>query len=268
MPVAHHICYSESVSPVSNRPPVVLVHGAGEDSRSWPVEVRRLPGWRVLTVDLPGHGRSSGRPRQSVGAYCHDLLALLGELEIFRAVLVGHSLGAAIVLQLAGEFPDRLAGMGLLSATPHLEAPPLLVDYFSNPLTIPLGIQLFQQWAFCPRTPPPQVKAGLSSLHATRPAVLAGDWQAFADFDFHASMERIATPTWIASGAEDRLAPLTGAQYLASCLPNSSIQVIPSAGHMLLAEQPAALAAGLQAFLQKLSPLGQNQPVPKSTSME
>ena len=81
-------------------------------------------------------------------------------------------------------------------------------------------------------------------------------------------MERIATPTWIASGAEDRLAPLTGAQYLASCLPNSSIQVIPSAGHMLLAEQPAALAAGLQAFLQKLPPLGQNQPVPKSTSME
>jgi pimeloyl-ACP methyl ester carboxylesterase len=268
MPVAHHICYGESISGDTHRPPVVLLHGAGEDSRSWPVEIRRLSGWRVLTVDLPGHGRSSGRPRQSVAAYCQDLLAFLGELKIFRAVLVGHSLGAAVVLQLADEFPDRLAGMALISATPHLEAPPLLVDYFSNPLTIPLGIQLFEQWAFCPRTPPPQVKAGLSTLHTTRPSVLAGDWQAFAHFDFHGTRERIAIPTWIANGAEDRLAPLTGAQYLASRLPNSTVQVIPSAGHMLLVEQPVALASGLQAFLQKLSPLDQNQPARKNFSME
>jgi pimeloyl-ACP methyl ester carboxylesterase len=254
MPVAHHICYAESPNANPARPPVVLVHGAGGDSHSWPVEIRRLSGWRVLAVDLPGHGRSKGRPRQSVAETCHDLLDFLGELKIFRAVLVGHSLGAAVVLQLAEEFPDRLAGLGLISATAHLDAPPLLVDYFSNPLTVPLGIQLFQQWAFCASTPPARVKAGLTSLHAARPAALAGDWQAFARFDFHGSLERVTTPAWIASGAEDRLAPPASAHYLASHLSKASVQVIPSAGHMLLAEQPAALAAGLQAFLQKLSP--------------
>ena len=255
MPVAHNICFAELPNANPNRPPVVLVHGAGGDSRSWPVEIRRLSGWRVLAVDLPGHGRSSGHPRQSVTDYCHDLLDFLGELKIFRVVLVGHSLGAAVVLQLLQDFPDRLAGMGLISATPHLEAPPLLVDYFSNPLTIPLGIQLFQQWAFSPRTLPAQIKVGLAGLHTARPAVLAGDWQAFARFDFHSALSQVSTPTWIASGAEDRLAPLQGAQYLASYLPNAVVQVIPSAGHMLLVEQPAALASGLQAFLQKISPL-------------
>lgn len=255
MPVAHNICYAESPCPNPTRPPIVLVHGAGGDSHSWPVEIRRLSGWRVLALDLPGHGRSTGRPRQSVGDYCRDLLNFLGELQIFRAVLIGHSFGAAVVLQLAEEFPDRLAGLGLISATPHLEAPPLLVDYFSNPLTIPLGIQLFQQWAFCPRTPLAQVKAGLAALHTARPAVLAGDWQAFDHFDFHGTLQRVTTPAWIASGTEDRLAPLAGAHYLASHLPNAAVQVIPNAGHMLLVEQPAALAAGLQSFLQKLSPL-------------
>ena len=262
MPIAHNICFAESPNANPNRPPVVLVHGAGGDSHSWPVEIRRLSGWRVLTVDLPGHGRSIGRPRQSIADYCHDLLDFLGALKIFRVVLVGHSMGAAVVLQLAREFPDRLAGMGLISATPHLEAPPLLVDYFSNPLTIPLGIQLFQQWAFSPRTPPGQVKAALAGLHTARPAVLAGDWQAFARFDFHGTLEQVGIPTWIASGAEDRLAPLPGAQYLASHLPNAAVQVIPSAGHMALVEQPAALAAGLQAFLQTLSPLGNPRPAP------
>jgi pimeloyl-ACP methyl ester carboxylesterase len=260
MPVAHHICYAESPHTNPNRPPVVLVHGAGGDSRSWPVEIRHLSGWRVLAVDLPGHGRSSGRPRQSIAETCQDLLAFLEELQIFRAVLIGHSLGAAVVLQLAEEVPDRLAGLGLISACAHLEAPPLLVDYFSNPLTIPLGIQLFREWAFCARTPPAQVKAGLASLHAARPAVLAGDWQAFTRFDFHGTLKRVTTPAWIVSGADDRLAPPSGAHYLASQLSNVSVQVIPSAGHMLLVEQPAALAAGLQAFLQKLSPLQPARP--------
>ena len=259
MPVAHNISYAESPNTSPNRSPVVLVHGAGGDSRSWPIEIRRLPGWRVLAVDLPGHGRSTGRPRQSVADYCRDLLAFLGELNIFRAVLVGHSLGAAVVLQLAEEFPDRLAGLGLVSACPHLEAPPLLVEYFSNPLTIPLGIQLFQQWAFCARTPPAQVEAGLSALRTARPAVLAGDWQAFARFDFQGTLERVSTPAWIASGAEDRLAPPAGAHYLASLLGHAAVQIIPSAGHMLLVEQPVVLASGLQSFLQKLSPLEQGQ---------
>ena len=261
MPIAHQISFAESPgpNPSRSRPPVVLVHGAGGDSRSWPVEIRRLSDWRVLAVDLPGHGRSTGRPRQSVADYCHDLLAFLGELEIFRAVLVGHSLGAAVVLQLAKEFPDRLAGLGLISATPHLEAPPLMVEYFSNPLTIPLGIQLFREWAFCPHTPPTQVAAGLAALHAARPAVLAGDWQAYANFDFHGSLERVTTPAWIASGAEDRLAPPAGAHYLATCLPDAAVQIIPSAGHMLLVEQPAALASSLQAYLRRLSPLEQSR---------
>jgi len=260
MPVANNICYAESPNANPNRPPVVLVHGAGGDSRSWPIEIRRLSGWRVLAVDLPGHGRSIGRPRQSIADYCHDLLAFLSELQIFRAVLVGHSLGAAVVLQLAEEFPDRLAGLGLISASAHLEAPPLLVDYFSNPLTIPLGIQLFQQWAFCPRTPLAQIKAGLASLYTARPAVLAGDWQAFTRFDFHGTLERVAIPAWIVSGAEDRLAPPAGAHYLASHLGNATVQVIPSAGHMLLVEQPAALGDSLQAFLQKLSPIDPARP--------
>jgi pimeloyl-ACP methyl ester carboxylesterase len=178
---------------------------------------------------------------------------------LYRVVLVGHSLGASIALQLALDQPELLAGLGLIAASAHLEVPETLVDYFSNPLTIPLGIQLFKQWAFSPQTNPAQIEAGLEPLRAARPAVLAGDWQAGSNFDLNANLASIPAPAWVAAGGDDRLAPLPCAHYLASSLPSARLQVIPNAGHMLPLEQPAALAAGLRQFLDSLSPIEQKR---------
>jgi pimeloyl-ACP methyl ester carboxylesterase len=259
MPLAREIYYAETNGADPRKPVVILVHGAGSDHRCWPTEMRRVSGWRVLAVDLPGHGRSTGRPRQSVAAYTQDLLAFLGELQIFRAVLVGHSLGAAVALQLAIEQPDLLAGLGLISASPHLTAPPTLIDYFSNPLTIPLAIQLFQEWAFSPQTAAPRMESSLTSLRSARPAVLAGDWQAYARYDLAGDLGQVNAPAWVATGGDDRLTPLPGAHFLSAGLPNARVQVIPCAGHMLLAEQPVPVANGLRKFLDSLSYQGNNR---------
>jgi pimeloyl-ACP methyl ester carboxylesterase len=244
--------YAESNEAGPNRPVLVLVHGAGYDHRCWPLEMRRLNGWRVLTVDLPGHGRSGNRPRQSVAAYAHDLADFLNELELYRVVLVGHSLGAAVALQLALEQPDLLAGLGLISASPHLTPPPSLVDYFSNPLTISLGVMLFQQWAFSPQTHPTEVEAAVEPLRGARPSTLAGDWQAFARYEVESGLNHITTPAWVAVGGDDRLTPLPCAHYLSVHLPAARLQVVANAGHMLPIERPATLAAGLRAFLADL----------------
>ncbi len=253
MPLAQGIYYAETNGADPRKPAVVLVHGAGSDHRCWPTEVRRLAGWRVLAVDLPGHGRSTGRPRQSVAAYTQDLLAFLSELGIYRAVLVGHSLGAAVALHLALEQPDLLAGLGLVSACAHLVAPPSLIEYFSNPLTIPLAIQLFQEWAFSPQAAPTQVERGLETLRAARPAVLAGDWQAYERYDLGGDLSQVGAPAWVVTGGDDRLTPLPCAHFLAAHLA-ARLQIVPCAGHMLLSERPLAVAAGLRAFLDSLSP--------------
>jgi pimeloyl-ACP methyl ester carboxylesterase len=253
MPLARDIYYAESITGDPSRPPVVLVHGAGSDHRIWPMEIRRLNGWRVLAVDLPGHGRSGGRSRQSVAAYADDLANFLDDLKIYRAIVVGHALGAAVALQLAVEQPDLLAGLGLASASTHFSIPPILVEYFSNPLTLALGIQLFQQWAFSPQTNPAQIEAWLEPVRSTRPATLAGDWQAYERFDLQSDLEQISAPTWVVTGGDDRMAPLPCAHYLSTRLPEARLQIVPGAGHMLPFEQPAALQAGLSGFLARLS---------------
>lgn len=252
MPLSNQLYYAEAGSQQPGRPPLVLIHGAAGDYSNWPVEARRQPGWWVLAPDLPGHGHSGGQLRQSVVAFAADLMAWLDSLGLYRTVLVGHGLGAAIALQIAVERPDMAAGLGLVGGAAHFELPPQMVEYFRNPLTIPLGIQLFQCSAFSPQTSPTLVQECLQPLRDIRPAVLAGDWQACADFDLAEKLEQVRAPCWVACGADDRLAPLPAAHFLASRLPTVRVQVIPSAGHMLLLEQPRAVVAGLESFLAGL----------------
>jgi pimeloyl-ACP methyl ester carboxylesterase len=70
--------------------PLVLLHGAGGNHLSWPPELRRLAGFRVYALDLPGHGKSPGRGQQSIEAYLIALRDWMQAVELHRAVFIGH----------------------------------------------------------------------------------------------------------------------------------------------------------------------------------
>lgn len=100
-------------------PWVVFVHGGGGNCMTWWQQVPAFGGaHRVLLMDLPNFGRSTGFPTAfdpaAVAAY---VLALLSSLEIGRAALVCHSLGGWVGLRLARDHPDRFPSL-ILSASP------------------------------------------------------------------------------------------------------------------------------------------------------
>ena len=108
----------------SKRPPLVCVHGAGSSSVVWMDVVRRLsPQRRVVAPDLPGHGQSDrwhppddvtiAMYRDAVGTVC-------AQLKIERAVLIGHSMGALVALDAAAAWPERVAGLVLVSGGARL----------------------------------------------------------------------------------------------------------------------------------------------------
>ena len=115
MPTAAGLHYFLHEGGSFSRPPVVLIHGAGGDHLSWPPEMRRLPDYRVITLDLPGHGKTDGPGRQSVQEYARDVAHFLDIVGFSRAVFVGHAMGGAISLALAFDFPNRVAGIALIS---------------------------------------------------------------------------------------------------------------------------------------------------------
>uniref|UniRef100_UPI0035B10921 alpha/beta fold hydrolase n=1 Tax=Zoogloea sp. TaxID=49181 RepID=UPI0035B10921 len=101
-------CYTGGRAFDAARPTVVFIHGAGHDHSVWTLQSRYFAshGWNVLAPDLPGHGQSAGPQLTSIEALADWVLALLAELQIAGATLVGHSMGSLIALEAAARAPN------------------------------------------------------------------------------------------------------------------------------------------------------------------
>jgi pimeloyl-ACP methyl ester carboxylesterase len=253
MPTASGIYYAEFDEGRKEDPPIVLIHGAGSSHQVWPAEIRRLPGQRVLAVDLPGHGRSAGIARQTIRAYADRIVDFLGELGLYHAVFIGHAMGGAIALALAVRDPMQVAGLGLISTGAYLGVDPGFLEDLSNPVTIPSALHRFQKRAFGPDTPLPLIERCMAAIKETRGSVLYGDWRACADFDLRDAVAQIEAPTWVIVGSEDQVTPVAYAHFLVGRMPAARLQIIPGGGHMVMLEQTGRVAQGLQQYLSALS---------------
>ncbi|GIV64352.1 MAG: alpha/beta hydrolase [Chloroflexota bacterium] len=252
MPLTAGISYSLYEGGKNDQKAVVLIHGAGGSHLDWPPEFRRLTGYTVYAMDLPGHGRSTLPGCQSVEEYAEALLEFLAAVGRFQAVFVGHSMGAAIALYLGLEFPQHVAGLGLFSAAACFDVPPQLVDYLSNPSSAELGIRIIRERLLTGVTSPEWVARISSSLLKVRTSVLYGDWLACARFDIRQRVNQIQAPAYIACGRNDRLTPPSRSRFLADQLPLARLDVIAECGHLLPMEQPGLMAGRLIGFLDDL----------------
>jgi pimeloyl-ACP methyl ester carboxylesterase len=254
MPISTEIYYHiYEGSEEGQRPPVVLIHGAGGTHLYWPAEVRRLPGYRVYAPDLPGHGKSGGRGQQSVPAYAEEILAWLASLGLHSAVFVGHSMGSAIALSLALNHPEHVLGLGLAGGGARLRVAPALLESAAQPATFQNAIESVVSWSFSPQTPAHLVELARQNMIETRPSVLYSDFLACDAFDESARIAEIRQPTLILCGEDDKMTPLRYSQFLASSIPNATLKIIPNAGHMVMLEQPLAVAEALSVFLSTIS---------------
>ena len=94
-------------------PALIFVHGWTLNGTFWEQQIERFAEtYPVVTVDLAGHGRSgSGRDRWTMAAFGGDVAAVADELELERVVLIGHSMGGAVVLEAARLLGGRVAGL-------------------------------------------------------------------------------------------------------------------------------------------------------------
>lgn len=92
---------------------LLFVHGSFIDQTYWAEQVRYFsPRYQVVTLDLPGQGQS-GRNRTdwSIEGYGEDVIALINKLALTRVILIGHSIGSAVVLEAAIAHPKPIIGL-------------------------------------------------------------------------------------------------------------------------------------------------------------
>jgi pimeloyl-ACP methyl ester carboxylesterase len=222
--------------------PLLLVHGAGGTRATWPEALRRLPGRRVVAVDLPGHGASPLPGERAVEAYVRRLVDLLDALGIARAALGGHSMGGAIALGLALDAPDRVAGLLLVGTGARLRITPAVLQAAADPARAREVAEAVAAVSFGAAVPEALREECARGLAAGAPGVLHGDFTACDAFDAMDRLGAVRAPARLVVGAEDRLTPPKYAAFLRERLPGEGLLVVPGAGHMVTWEAPGAVA--------------------------
>ncbi len=241
-----------SLSEAGEKPPVVLLHGAGGSHLSWPPQIRRLPANTVIALDLPGHGRSNGPGMQSIPEYADSVSKWMHAVDLKSAVLVGHSMGSAIALHLAVAYPALISGLGLIGSAAHLRVNPELIAESADERKFPQAVEKIIAWSFSPSYPERLKKLVADRMELTNPKVLAGDLVACDLYDSSEILKMVRCPTLVLSGEKDKMVPARMAVHLADQIPTAQLEIVPDAGHMVMLERPDEVAAILARFLSGL----------------
>jgi pimeloyl-ACP methyl ester carboxylesterase len=229
------------------------------DQSVWTLQGRYLAfhGWNAVAVDLPGHGRAKNQPTlRSIGEIADWLAALIESLDVDRAAVVGHSMGALAALELAARHPRRVSQLALLGAAARMPVHPELLELARRHDR--RAVDLICDWAFGIRghvggNPLPGgwlMGTARGLLLRGDPAVLANDLAACdAYLDGERAAEAVRCPTLVLVGVEDRMTPPREGHALAGRIPGAICVEVAEAGHMMMVEQPEATLNALRKFM-------------------
>ncbi len=243
--------YFQHKAKESRLPPVMLIHGAGGIHQNWPSPIRRLPGVNIYAPDLPGHGQSATEGRGSVADYAAVIRDLMDAIRLEHAVLIGHSMGAAIALQVALDAPERVVGLGLIGGSARMRVnPQLLEDALQNPEGV---VQFIGAHGYSVGVDEKIRLVGGQNIRAIPPRVLHGDYLACDTFDIRDQLSRITAPALVVGSRQDQMVPPKFVESLAAGLPNAELHWIEGAGHMLPVEAPAEVASLIHSWLARFT---------------
>lgn len=252
MPTAAGLYYFAHGDDLRDRPPVLVLHGAGGSNLSWPPQIRRLSGQRMFTLDLPGHGKSEGVGSQDITEYSKAVLEFIKALRLSSVVLVGFSMGSAIALSLALQYKKRVLGLGLFGSGAKMRVAASTLELTSNPSTFLSAVEKVIENSYSSDVDPRITELAIQQMAETRQAVLYGDFLACDEFDAMERVSKINVPTLLISGSADRMMPPNRAEYLRDQIEGAQLHIIEGAGHMVMIERPDEVASLLGKFLDQI----------------
>ncbi|MFD8752001.1 alpha/beta fold hydrolase [Kitasatospora sp. NPDC059577] len=235
--------------------PVVLLHGAGMDSRLWDAVLPELARHHdVIRYDARGLGRSAApeRPFDDV----EDLRAVLDHFGLARAALVGLSMGGETALDFALAHPDRVAALGLVGASvsghdwpPSPETTAYAEARRRGDAAALAGLEL-SVWAAMGRAAPGgELIAAMVEENAARRIVSEHFLGGAPARSAEARLGEVAAPALVVHGDRDHPEIAAIAQRLAAGIPGARGHLVPAADHYLPLRTPERLTELLLAHL-------------------
>jgi 3-oxoadipate enol-lactonase/4-carboxymuconolactone decarboxylase len=228
-------------------PVLILGPSLGTTWHMWDRQVPELARqWRVVRWDLPGHGGAPAYPAGSVAELAARLLATLDDLGVHRFAYAGCALGGAVGLELALRYPERVASLALIAASPRFGTP----DEFRQRGVVVRSNGLEQIARSSPErwftggfaaAQPAITEWAVQMVRTTDPGCYIAACEALAGFDVRPELGRIGVPTLVLAGSDDRITGPAEARTLVAGIPDARLAVVPGASHLVPVEQPAAV---------------------------
>ncbi|MEU3529456.1 alpha/beta hydrolase [Streptomyces sp. NPDC038707] len=259
---------------------VLLIHGIGDSSDTWRDVMPGLArSHRVIAPDLLGHGHSD-KPRAdySLAAYANGMRDLLSVLGVERATIVGHSLGGAVAMQFAYQFPERcerlvLVGTGGVSrhVTPLLRAASLPgAELVLQMLRLPTmrwqvgaAVKVMQWLGTDLAVDAPDLLRVVDALpDATSRNAFVRTLRAVVDWrgQVGTMLDRCylaqGMPTMLVWGGRDRVVPALHAGLGHVSMPGSRLEIFEEAGHFPFRSDPDRFLSVLRDFITTTQPAG------------
>jgi 3-oxoadipate enol-lactonase len=238
--------------------PVVLIHGVGADSSSWDDIVPQLAtGFRVLRLDLRGHGRS-GRIEGActLDDFIRDVLDVMDGTGVDKADVVGFSLGGMIAQGMALNYAERVDRLVLISAIAGRTEEERAGLRRRLELLRGQGIDAVsgaaqERW-FTPdfvQAHPEKVRDRMEQLRQNDPESYKAAYGVFATSDLGEHLHEIRHRTLIVTGENDVGSNTRMARYMNDRIVGSELHILPGLRHSVLVEAPEHISALLAGFL-------------------
>lgn len=266
----HADVYGDAHGVESALPPVVLLHGFTGSAAGWRDVAEALaPACSVIAIDIVGHGRSDAPAdlaRYQMRRVVDDLVAVLRALGHERACWLGYSMGARTALQVGVHRPDAVSALVLESGTPGLataeersdrvrsdealaqrverEGVEAFVDYWES-------IPLFASQRTLPAERQAAIRAGRTANRAVGLANSLRGMGTGAQEPLFSRLAAVRVPVLLLAGSLDAKFVALG-QEMARALPDSTMHVLPQAGHAAHLEQPETFTALVRPFLGRV----------------
>lgn len=261
----------------------VFLHGSILRTDLWHYQMAGLGGHRLAFVDLRGHGRSrpKGDAEYSIVTLADDLLAVIEDRALEEVVLVGHSVGGAVVMELCRQRPDLVGrvvkGVVLVctSYRPFAEttmggtALARLERLVRNPFdalggrsayvdrlrrlvkpsdTVFLAVSFA---AFGSHASARQIDFAYDMLADTSSDVIFDLIRSYRDFDMREHLADIDVPALVVGGTADRITVPEASEHLAQNLRKAELKLFDGCGHMPMLERHREFNALLERFLDE-----------------
>jgi pimeloyl-ACP methyl ester carboxylesterase len=259
------IAYLDSAPGDVARRTVVLLHAFPIGASLWEPQMRSVPaGWRVIAPDLRGFGGSTevdSITNATMTDYAQDVLDLMDELGVKRAVIGGASMGGYAALALLQAAGDRIDGLILANTRAGADSPEARANR-RNMLALvdregPSGVAK----DMLPRLIGKTTMEADSSIEAFVRRLIKQQSPVAIRSAIHRMMHRpdsmpllgkISVPTLVITGEEDEMIPVDESRRMASGIRGAQLVIVPRAGHLANMEQPEAFNDAVRGFLKTL----------------